>query len=81
MKRQYKNWKFLDSKILNKIPASGILQCVLKYIKTELYASQEYKDCLMREKSIKESALLGENEKNIIISVDEGKPFAKTTFI
>ena len=24
----------LDSKILNKIPANGILQCILKYIKT-----------------------------------------------
>lgn len=41
----------LDSKILNEIPANGILQCILKYIKTKFGVSQEYKDCLMRKKS------------------------------
>lgn len=48
----------LDSKILNEIPANGILQCILKYIKTKLSVFQEYKDCLMREKFSKEPALL-----------------------
>lgn len=48
----------LDSKILSEIPANGMLQCILNYIKTKFGVSLQYKDCLMREKSIKESALL-----------------------
>lgn len=79
-KRQCENWKFLDSKILNKVPANGILQCILKYIKTTLGVSKGCKDCLMGEKSVKKSALLVRWRwgGNVILLIDAEKPFTET---